>query len=109
MFAEDLSVFVNDFGIDVTFQRGLTTLFTAKLIYDAPPSEVAIYDRSFYDETFYEARVAGADVTLLGVATGITGLQLDDVAPINSVNWYVIGISPDGTGMVSITLSLNKV
>lgn len=108
-FVENLADFLTDFGISVAFKRVATPLLTSTLILNAPPEAVAIYDRSFYDEKFYEASVRLQDVELLGVESALTALQLNDIATVNSVEWYVTGIIPDGTGMVAITLSINTV
>jgi hypothetical protein len=107
MFIEDLTVFFKDFGVEVIFKRGVTTLFTPNpmMIFDAPPTEVNVYDRSFYDEKFYEARVQGKDVRLQGIETELVGLQLNDVATVGGHDWYVIAIEPDGTGLTVIRLS----
>jgi hypothetical protein len=108
MFIEDLSAFFEDFGIAIPFKRIAAPLVTATLILDAPASEIAIYDRSFYDEKFYEARVIGANVTLLGIASEIGILQLNDIATINSAEWFVIGLEPDGTGLMTLHLSIHR-
>lgn len=108
MFAEDLTVFLQDFGIDVAFKRGATPLLTTRLILDAPAIEAALYDRSFYDEKFYSARVIGANVQLLGVASDLATLQRNDTATLSSGDWFVIGLEPDGTGLMTVHLSIHR-
>ena len=109
MFAEDLSAFFEDFGIEVAFTRENQPVATSTLILNAPESDTNVYDRSFYDEKFYEARVQNAAVELLGVEADLSDLQLSDVATINAVQWYVIGIVPDNTGLITIRLSANQI
>lgn len=108
MFQEDLTQFFRDFGISIPFKRVTTPLVTATLILDAPANEIAVYDRSFYDEKFYDARVIGAKVTLLGVAAEIASLQPNDIGTINGIDWFVVGLEPDGTGMMTLHLSIDR-
>lgn len=108
MFTEDLTQFFRDFGISIPFKRVTTPLVTATLILDSPANEIAVYDRSFYDEKFYEARVIGAKVTLLGIAAEIAQLQSNDIGTINGSDWYVVGLEPDGTGLMTLHLSTDK-
>jgi hypothetical protein len=107
-FVEDLTIFFDDFGIDVAFKRGSTSLLTATVILDAPADELAVYDRSFFDEKFYAARVTGAKVSLLAIASEVASLQLNDTGTINGSDWYVIGLEPDGTGLMSLHLSIHR-
>lgn len=109
MFAEDLSVFFDDFGIEVVFTRDGDPVTTSTLILNAPMSETSVYDRSFYDEKFYEARVNGSKPELLGIAAELSTLELNDVATVNAQDWYVINIEPDGTGLMTIVLSANSI
>jgi hypothetical protein len=107
-FTEDLTIFFEDFGIEVAFKRVSTPLFTATVILDAPADELATYDRSFFDEKFYAAKVTGAKVTLHAIASEVASLQLNDKATINGADWYVIGLEPDGTGLMSLHLSIHS-
>jgi len=109
MFAEDLGLFFEDFGIEVTFSRAGDPVATTTLIRDAPMSETNVYDRSFYDEKFYEATVQGSDVTLLGIEDHLADVRIGDVATVNTVNWFVASKEPDGTGLATIRLSLNSI
>lgn len=109
MFTEDLSAFLNDFGVEIAFRRGSTSLFSTMTILDAPPIEMAVYDRSFYDEKFYAARTTGAKVQLLAVATEVSTLQVNDIATVNGEDWYVTSLEPDGTGFMTIHISANQV
>jgi hypothetical protein len=109
MFVEDLGAFLEDFGIEVVFTRAGDEIATSTLIHDAPMSEINVYDRSFYDEKFYEARVQGSAVNLLGVAASLSEVQVGDVATVNAVDWYVITKEPDGTGFVTLRLSANSI
>lgn len=108
MFVEDLTIFFDDFGISVPFKRVTTPLVTATLILDSPASDLAIYDRSFYDEKFYNARVIGAKVSLLGIASEVATLQVNDIGTINGSDWFVIGLEPDGTGLMTLHLSIDR-
>jgi hypothetical protein len=108
MFTEDLTAFLDDFGIEVAFKRVTTPLFTATVILDSPADELAAYDRSFFDEKFYAAKVTGSKVHLLGIASDVASLQLNDIGTINGLDWYVIGLEPDGTGLISIHVSIHK-
>lgn len=108
MFTEDLTIFFQDFGIEIAFRRDTTPLVTATLILDSPASELAVYDRSFYDEKFYNARVIGAKVSLLGIASEIATLQVNDIGTINGSDWFVIGLEPDGTGLMTLHLSTDR-
>lgn len=109
MFEEDLTIFFGDFGIEITFKRGTTPLFTSKLILDSPSSDIAIYDRSFYDKEFYEARVQARNVHLLGIEAEVGTLEPNDIATVNSIEWFVILTEPDGTGLIGIRLSTDRV
>lgn len=109
MFEEDLTVFFDDFGIDIPFKRETTPLFTSKLILDSPSSDIAVYDRSFYDKEFYEARVQGQNVHLLGIAAEVGSLEPNDIATVNGVEWFVVLTEPDGTGLIGIRLSTDRV
>lgn len=109
MFVEDLHAFVDDFGVTCAFTRGATPVASFKAIFDAPPTETAVYDRSFYDEKFYSARVLGQELVLTAVATDAISLEPHDAIVLNSITYYVSYTEPDGTGMMLIHLSLNKV
>ena len=109
MITEDLAAFVADFGISVPFRRVSTPVVTITAILDAPNSEIEAYDRSFYDEKHYAAKVRTQDAMLTAVATDTVLLQKNDIATINAVDWYITGIEPDGTGMVSIIISKHQV
>lgn len=109
MFAEDLSIFFEDFGIDVVFTRAAAPVATAKLILNAPASEIAVYDRSFYDEKFYEARATGAKIELHGIATELLSVEQNDTATINGFDYRVFDIQPDGTGLMDVVLSIHSV
>lgn len=108
MITEDLAAFVADFGISVPFRRVAVPLFTITAILDAPSSEIEVYDRSFYDEKHYAGKVKTQDARLTAVESDITGLTKNDICTINSVDWYVMEIEPDGTGMVTIVISKHQ-
>jgi len=106
---EDLHQFVADFGVDCTFTRASTTVATAKAIFDAPPIESAVYDRSFYDEKFYAATVLGQNRMLYAVLADVAAVRSNDSIILDAVTYYVSHVEPDGTGMMFIHLSLNTV
>lgn len=109
MIAEELELFLADFGVEVVFTRGGNPVTTATAIYDAPASEINVYDRSFYDEKFYEARLQGSSVTLLAVEADLVNVAAGDTATINAVGWVVTSKEPDGTGLITIRLSLHSI
>lgn len=109
MFAEDLQQFVRDFGIEAVFSRSSIEILTARGILDAPTQEVAVYDRSFYDEKFYSAKVLGAEILFYGLASELAVLQPNDAALVEGVNYFVVSAQADGTGMMFVFLSLNRI
>jgi hypothetical protein len=109
MFAEDLTIFFKDFGIEIVFSRSSVEIATSTLILDSPSSDQAIYDRSFYDEKFYEARVQQSTVRLLGIQAEVAAVEINDTATVNGQDWYVIETEPDGTGLITIHLSENQI
>lgn len=109
MISEDLAAYISDFGVSVIFKRVTTTLFTRMCLLDGPASEIEAYDRSFYDEKHYSAKVQTTDTRLTAVGTEVIGLQKNDIATIAAVDWRVTGIEPDGTGMVTIVISKHQV
>jgi hypothetical protein len=109
MFVEDLSIFFQDFALLVGFVRDGVQVAAANMILDAVPTETAVYDRSFYDEKFYSAKVSGQHVTLYGVAADLANVRVNDTTNVNGDTWYVIGFDPDGTGLMTVHLSLSKV
>lgn len=103
---EDLGDFFEDHGISVAFVNGVTPVATATMIFDNPTSETVFYDRSFYDEKHYEAKVQGTDPTLHGVMADVAAVAVGHKAtPAGQGDWYVTAIEPDGTGLVTIVLS----
>lgn len=109
MFTEDLEPFFDDFGIEVTFTRDDVLVVTSTLILDSVLTTDLVHNRSFYDKEFYEAKVTGSSVMLYGIETALAALELNDIATVNTVEWFVIGIEPDTAGMVTIQLSANQV
>lgn len=117
MFEENLSAFLADFGDEYAFVREVeesssssssvadTPVVTLTMIKDAPPFEFSVYDRSFYDEKHYEATGVMAKVRLLGVEVDMIPIQINDKTTIDAVEMFVIGKTPDGTGMAVIGLS----
>lgn len=108
MFSEDLSFFLEDFGVDCTFTRNSTPVASAKLILDNLPVETGVYDRSFYDEKFYSAKVLGRNIVLYAIASEVADVRPNDTATINGTAMYVHYIEPDGTGMTLIHLSFDR-
>lgn len=109
MFEENLGAFLTDFGESFAFVRGVTPVVTLTMIKDAPPFEFSAYDRSFYDEKHYEATGVMAKVRLLGVELDMIPIQINDKTMFGGEDWYVIGKTPDGTGMAVIGLSDTQV
>lgn len=115
MFEENLGAFLADFGDEYEFVRepdesssssaADESVVTLTMIKDAPPFEFSAYDRSFYDEKHYEATGVMAKVRLLGVETEMIPIEINDKTNFGGQDWYVIGKTPDGTGMAVIGLS----
>jgi predicted secreted protein len=96
-------------SVSRSHSHGINPVATSILILNAHESDTQVHDRSFFDKEFYEAKVQNKAVELLGIEAALTDLELQDVATINAVQWYVIGINPDDTGLVTITLSSNPI
>lgn len=109
MIAEDLSLFVKDFGVTVTVTRGAVVLRTIKAIFDDAPFTTAVYDRSFYDEKHYDASVTGSNPVLQCLASDAADLRLNDKATLAGKDYFVATIEPDGTGMCFVNLSLHRI
>ena len=123
MIAEDLGAFLADFGEELVFVREVeessssssssstpdTPVITATLIVDTPPFEFAVYDRSFYDEKHYAAIATMEKARALGVETELVSVQINDKTTRNGQDFYVIGKVPDGTGMITLSLSHSRI
>jgi hypothetical protein len=111
MFAENLAQFfdTDDHGVAVVLKRGATVLRTINAIFNSPAQEVAIYDRSFYDEKFYSSQVAVNSPQLQCRTVDVSDLRANDTATIGSDVYYIMYHEPDGTGVSNVFLSLNQV
>jgi hypothetical protein len=130
MITEDLGAFLADFGEEFEFVREIeessssspessssssssssstTSVVTATLIWDAPPFEFNAYDRSFYDEKFYDASGVMSKARALGVESELIAVDINDRITRSGENWYVIGKVPDGTGMMTVGFSHQRV
>lgn len=108
MFEENLRQFVADFGVDAIFSRDGSDYATIRVLYEAPPDEMALYDRSFYDEKFYGLKLASNQVAVFGVAEDLAQLAEGDGCQINGEDYIVQIAKTDGTGFALVALSRNN-
>jgi hypothetical protein len=109
MFTENLSAFFADFGVTVTIKRGVTVLRTITAIFTSAAQELAVYDRSFYDEKFYSAKVSLTNPLLECQTVDVADTRLNDTCTVNGVDYYVRHGEADGTGISLLFLSLDQV
>ena len=91
MFTEDLSPFFDtgDFGTSATFTHGASS---------APVN--VIFDASFDDPL----GIAGAFPRAICAAKDVIGVVHGDTLVVELTTYKVVGVKPDGTGVVILTL-----
>lgn len=116
MFAEDLSIFfdtTDGFAVNATITIGGVPK-TIPVIYESPVNG-AKGDELFYGLYYTNVKpIAMSDVeeaipTALVRTSDITGIAINNPIVIESVNYFVVGLHTDGTGVHVLTLSLSQV
>ncbi len=90
-FTEDLDVFldIDDFAITVTVDSG---------------SVSAIFEESWVELEIGKVPYSGLKPTLFGKASDFSG-KFGKAVVINSTNYTIVDIQPDGSGMVLVVLT----
>lgn len=95
-FAEDLSLFFEDFAVAATFTRGGQAVCSAQVLFDSPSQAVELYD----------AEVEEAAPFLTAPASALASVKRGDDASVSGAgNFKVERIRPDGNGLVRLDLS----
>jgi len=87
MFAENLSIFFRDFGVQATLG----------------PAHV----RGVFDNAFMDAGSMGAYGTqpiFTCASVDLSGVQVGQAATVQSIAYRIVGIEPDGTGVSVVRL-----
>jgi hypothetical protein len=91
-FTENYDEFLgtDDFGVDALY-KGTTTV-------------QGIFDKQYFEAQAAFAGVHSSQPTFLGKASDFEDAAHGDTLLINSVNYKVVGVEPDGTGFTLLRL-----
>ncbi len=93
-FTEDLDIFLADFGVTVNVTSGVGAPFTF----------TGIYDNGYAGIALGEVEMEGTDPQVQCKSADIASMANGDALTVNSINYTVNNIRPDGTGWTFIEL-----
>lgn len=91
---ENFDAYLNKFGVTINVTSGT----------GAPYSFTAIYDNGYEGILIGEAEIEGTMPQLACKTSAITNLAQGDALTVNSANYTVVSIQPDGTGWATVKL-----
>jgi hypothetical protein len=98
-FAEDFSVFFdvdNGFAIDFTYIPKIGAEIAAK----------GIFDDAYFDASGAEVAIAGSQPRLVYTSAAFATPEYGEAIRIDSTNYTIVGIQPDGTGNTTLILEI---
>ena len=82
---------------------------TVNVIFEQHDGEIAIYDRSFYDEKFYSAIVETGKPFITCLTENLAGVKRNTPLQLRGKQWYVFkGPIDDGFGISLIFVSKDR-
>jgi len=65
-----------------------------------------IFDAAYYQVVGIDGSVESTTPAVICQASDAVGVKHEDIAVIDGVTYYVVGIKPDGTGMTELALEV---
>lgn len=65
-----------------------------------------IYDDAYYQVVGIDGSVESSQPAVICVQSDATGVKHEDIVVIDGKTFYVVGIKPDGTGMIELALEV---
>ena len=102
MFQEDLHIFVDEFGENISFTLSDNTILNT---YDDEKPLKGIFDNTFLNAELGNVMMPMPNPTLTCVTADITAVKLGDIVTVENINYSIsYEPQPDGTGMTLLEL-----